>query len=62
MSFNYQAFLEGEGVPPYFQGGSPNDLFESMREGSVRLVGSVAIVSWSEFPLGTPGLGISRVL
>jgi hypothetical protein len=56
MSFNYQAFLEDEGVPPYFQGGSPSGLFDSLREGSLRLAGIAETVSWQDFLLGTPGL------
>ena len=56
MSFNYQAFLEDEGVPSYFQGGSPSGLFDSLREGSVRLAGIADTVSWQDFLLGTPGL------
>ena len=56
MSFNYQAFLEDEGVPTYFQDGSPSGLFDSIREGSVRLAGIADTVSWQDFLLNTPGV------
>ena len=56
MSFHYGAFLEGEGLPPYFRGGSPPAFWNARRGSPLMVAGSRDPISWDQFLVQVPGI------
>ena len=56
MSFHYGAFLEGEGLPPYFRGVSPPAFWNARRGSPLMVAGSRDPISWDQFLVQVPGI------
>jgi hypothetical protein len=56
MSFHYGAFLEGEGLPPYFRGGSPSAFWDARRGSPLTVAGTCDPIQWDQFLAQVPGI------
>ena len=56
MSFHYGALLEGEGLPPYFRGGSPPAFWNARRGIPLMIAGTCDHIQCDQFLAQIPGI------